>query len=87
MVRRRLRKLSASRVRVVTCWSSPSSLPAGRQPSRPRRLLNLASAVGTDITRSLDDLVHAQPVEMLGEYRSLLGGYYQATLFRRMGFG
>jgi ubiquinone/menaquinone biosynthesis C-methylase UbiE len=59
--------------------------PSGGRASRPRRLLNLAtSAVGTDITRRLDDLVRGQPVEVLREDRSLLGGYYQATLFRRL---
>jgi phosphatidylethanolamine/phosphatidyl-N-methylethanolamine N-methyltransferase len=58
--------------------------PAGRKPSRMRRLLNVAtSAIGTDITRCLDDFVAAQPVEIIRADRSLLGGFYQATLFRR----
>jgi ubiquinone/menaquinone biosynthesis C-methylase UbiE len=59
--------------------------PRATSTTRARRLLNVAtSAVGTDITRQLDDLIVGHPVEVLGEDRSLLGGYYQATLFRRL---
>jgi phosphatidylethanolamine/phosphatidyl-N-methylethanolamine N-methyltransferase len=59
--------------------------PGSGRASRPRRLLNLAtSAVGTDITRHLDDLIRNQPVEILCEDQSLLSGYYQASLFRRL---
>ena len=57
--------------------------PAGRQASWTRRLLNVAtSAVGTDITRHLRDLVDDQPIDII-EHCSLFGGFYQATLFRR----
>jgi phosphatidylethanolamine/phosphatidyl-N-methylethanolamine N-methyltransferase len=59
--------------------------PTGAGASRSRRLLNIAtSALGTDITRELNDLVRGQPIEVVSEDRSLLGGYYQATLFRRL---
>ena len=60
--------------------------PAGRKPSWTRRLLNVVtSAVGTDITRHLADLIEGQPVDILRQDCSLLGGFYQATLFRRRG--
>ncbi len=62
--------------------------PAGGQPSWSRRLLNvLTSAVGTDITRHLQDFVEGQPVDIVREDCSLLGGFYQATLFRRRAAG
>ena len=60
--------------------------PAGREASCTRRVLNIVtSALGTDITRHLADLVEGQPVDILFEDCSLLGGFYQATLFRRHG--
>jgi hypothetical protein len=58
--------------------------PSDQRTSCPRRLLNLATrAVGTYITRHLDELICGQPVEILNEDHSFLGGYDQATLFRR----
>jgi ubiquinone/menaquinone biosynthesis C-methylase UbiE len=50
----------------------------------PRTLLNrLTTAVGTDITRRLDQLLCGLPLDVVRVDCSLLGGYYRAALLRK----
>lgn len=57
----------------------------GERPSRVRRLANhVSSAVGTDITRRLGDILHGMPCRVVHDEPSILGGLYRVVLLEKV---
>lgn len=59
-------------------------LPEGQDPSRVRKFFNFFSTfLGTDINRSLSDLMRNCPCEIIHDEPSIAGGMYRVTLIRK----